>query len=223
MVVFEARNLSVLSKADVMIFENFSFSIDKGQIWMLHGPNGIGKSSFYEALIGIHEIKGGEIILKSKILNKMTPANRVRSGLKYVPQSNALFFDATVIDNLKMIADLLVPYAKRKEAVAKAIELFNLETLLKRKCTELSGGQQRRVELSKIIIGDCDLIIMDEPFAAIDLDTIEKISKVILQIKQEGKSFIITDHNVSAVEKISDFLISLEKNSAKIIKLKDLG
>ena len=216
MVVFEAKKLTILNKAGVKIFSDFSFKVQKGEIWILNGPNGIGKSSFYESLIGIQEIKKGKILLNNEEISSLIPPERVRKGLKYTPQTNALFSQATVLENLKMISELLEKKDQRNSKIQKAIELFSLKAIENKKAGALSGGQKRRVELSKIIIGKNDLIIMDEPFAAIDEKTTEKVSKVLLKLKEEGKSFIITDHNLSATEKIADKVIDLDGKTAVI-------
>lgn len=219
-IVFSAKHLNIFTKAGFTIFTDFSFDVHPGEVWCLEGPNGIGKSSFYEALIGLHSLSGGQIFLNGTCLNDLRPAERVRIGLKYVSQNNALFFHATVLENLMICAESLLPRSLRTQAIQKAIELFFLQDLLHKKAGELSGGQKRRVELSKIVIGEADLIMMDEPFAAIDENTIQKISKVILLLKHERKSFLVTDHHIEEARGISDYLISLGGEQAKIEKLK---
>lgn len=219
MVVFEGKNLHLLAKSGFLIFSDFSFSLQKGEICLLLGPNGIGKSSFYESIIGLHSVEKGEFFLNNFSINSLKPSERVRAGIKYISQSTALFDHATVLDNLEIAAEYLLPKKERKEAIDNAIETFFLKKIKNKKTKNLSGGQKRRVDLAKILIGKADLIIMDEPFAAIDQGMIDKISNIILSLKEQGKSFIITDHNIDAIKKIGDFAITVGDGKTSIQKM----
>lgn len=209
MAIFECKNLKVLNKALKPIFYDFSFSIAKSEIWMVAGPNGIGKSSLWETLIGINYPQGGKIFLDNQEITNLTPADRVRMGMKYIAQNNALFDDISVFDNLMIIAQSLLKSSERKHALEKAIELFDLSALIDKTPKNLSGGQKRRVELSKIVIGKALLILLDEPFAAIDEEYTEKMLNTFSIIKQDGPSFLINDHNTQAVRSISNYCIHL--------------
>lgn len=209
MIIFEGKNLSVLNKANKMIFKNFSFAIEEKTIWMAMGPNGIGKSSLWEALIGIRKFETGEIFLSKVDITKMIPAQRVRLGLKYIAQNNALFDDLSVFDNLLIIAQSLLPKHEQMEAIEEAIETFDLKNLIKNKANNLSGGQRRRIELAKIMIGPAKLILLDEPFAAIDEEYTQKIANIFKSLTKRGMSFLINDHNTQIVRTISNYAINL--------------
>lgn len=212
MVVFEVINLSVKNKANNFIFDNFSFQIQDKEIWMVTGPNGVGKSSLYEAFIGLRNVEKGRILLNNKNITKMLPSQRVRLGLKYIAQQNALFESVSILENLEIISQSLVPRSERKYALEKAIEMFELQDFLKRTPLELSGGQKRRVELSKIVIGPAFLVLLDEPFAAIDSERIENLCDIFKILTKEGMSFFINDHSQKSLKKISDFCINLGPN-----------
>lgn len=219
MAVFEARHITVYNKSEKLICSNFSFGISCGEIWMLLGPNGIGKSSFYEALIGIRKIAEGEIWLRDINITHISPNERVRLGLKYIAQQNALFDWLTILDNLKIIAQSLLSNEARKSAIDEAIQLFELEQFLYKTPAQLSGGQKRRVELSKILIGPAKIIIMDEPFAAIDDHRIAKLCEIFKGIAQKnGTAFLLNDHNQRLLMETADF--SLDLNGMKITNLK---
>lgn len=209
MAIFECKNLKVFNKAMKPIFYDFSFKIEKSEIWMVSGPNGIGKSSLWETLIGINCPAQGKILLNNKDIISMQPADRVRLGMKYIAQNNALFEDISVFDNLMIIAESLLKSSERNSAIENAIELFDLGALIKKNPKNLSGGQKRRVELSKIVIGKSLIILLDEPFAAIDEEYTEKMLQTFSIIQKEGPSFLINDHNTQAVKSIANYSINL--------------
>ena len=223
MVIFEGKNLSILNKAGKLILNNFSFAINAGEIWMAVGPNGIGKSSLWETLIGIGRLEKGQLLLADKEITHLIPSERVRLGMSYIAQNCALFDDISVENNLKMVAESLLPASEHKQAVEKAIRVFWLESLAKKRPNQLSGGQRRRVELAKIIIGKAKLVLMDEPFAAVDEEYTEKTTAIFVNMKKNGVSFLVNDHNNAAVRKISDYCIHLgqtgHKNAVSIEKI----
>jgi len=213
--VFEARNLSVLNKANRRIFADFSFKVGAHEIWMVEGPNGIGKSSLYEAIVGIGPIENGQIFVDGKEITKLRPEQRVRAGIKYIPQNNALFDDISVKNNLLIFAQSLLPKNQQNTAIDEAIELFELKDFVKKKPSELSGGMKRSVELSKIVIGPAFFIMMDEPFAAIDEIKIEKLTKLFRKIATQKRcSFFINDHRLEEIYNLSDFCIHLGQSTS---------
>lgn len=221
--MFKAVDLNVLNKGGKLIFNApISFEIKESEIWMLKGTNGIGKSSLYEAFIGLRPINTGSIYLNNILLNDKKSENRVALGLKYVPQVNALFDDISVFNNLKIFSEFLVPANERSFIIEKAIDLFKLKEFVYQTPNHLSGGQKRMVELSKIIFGKCFLILMDEPFAAIDEDKVDYISEIFNNLKNEEQiSFFINDHNTKAVEKIASYCLNITQSSSKIKNLCD--
>jgi lipopolysaccharide export system ATP-binding protein len=221
--IFEGQNLTITNKASELIFDNFSFQINEGEIWMVAGPNGIGKSSLYEALIGLRPMQEGKIYLDHHDITNLYPEDKVRLGMKYIAQSNALFEDASILENLKIFAYSLVEKTKRKQAIENAIELFDLRSLLNRKISQLSGGQKRRVELSKIVIGPAHFIMLDEPFAAIDHARIENICKVFQEIAAKGSAFFINDHTQEPLRKIASFCINLGHGPKKEVLIEKLN
>lgn len=220
--MFEARNLNILNKANNLVFSyNLSFSIQSSEIWRFRGPNGIGKSSLYESLIGLRPIFEGEIYLDSVSLNNLSSTQRINLGLKYTPQKNAFFNDLSVFQNLSIFANYLTSNsANHNDILDNAIETFQLNEFVHKIPSQLSGGQQRLSELSKIMIGPCKLALIDEPFAALDSNTIQHVCNIFLQLKEQGLSFFINDHNLKALESIADYDLALTKSTVKIASLK---
>lgn len=220
MTIFKASHLHILNKAQKKIMEDFSFEIQEKEIWMVIGPNGIGKSSLWETFIGIMPMNGGEILLSEKNISTLEPNERVRLGLKYIAQSNSLFDDLSVLDNLKIVAESLVDTKQeRQQQIEKAITLFELEPIVYKKVRMLSGGQKRRAELAKIVIGPALLIMLDEPFAALDEEMTAKLAQVFKKIAQEENlAFLINDHNIPALRKIATHCISLGLNGTTVIE-----
>jgi lipopolysaccharide export system ATP-binding protein len=223
MKIFEAKNLTVLNKANNIIFKNFSFEISNHSIWMATGPNGIGKSSLWEALIGIRKFESGSIFLNNTNITNVIACERVRLGMKYISQANALFDDLSVLDNLIIVADSLLPKNERKQAIEQALEAFDLTKLIKQKANNLSGGQRRRVELSKIMIGRAYLVLLDEPFAAIDEEYTYKIAHIFKTLSKQGISFLINDHNTQMVRTIANYCIhlSLSQSNLQVEKIQN--
>lgn len=220
--MLEARNLNILNKANNLVFANpISFIVQSSEIWRFRGPNGIGKSSVYESFIGLRQIYQGEIVWESKItLNELSPSKRIALGIKYTPQKNAFFSDLTILENLKIVTDYLTPSDQNKEEILNhAITTFKLTEFINKLPTQLSGGQVRLSELSKLMIGPAKLALVDEPFAALDINTIEKVCEIFLHLKECGTSFFLNDHNLKAVESIADFDLALTKNTVKIIPI----
>ncbi len=208
--IFEGRNLTIHNKSNRLIFEKFSFSINAHEIWMVQGPNGIGKTSLYESLMGIGPVESGNLLLQGEDITKMKPEERVRHGMRYIPQNNALFDDVSVLDNLTILAQSLLSPRHQKQAIERAIKLFELESFVKKTPSQLSGGMKRRVELSKIVIGPAKLILIDEPFAAIDGERIEFLGQIFKTLAKEGISFFINDHHLESLYQIANFCIHIE-------------
>lgn len=191
---------------------DLSFEVKEGEILGLMGPNGSGKTTTFDLIMGFQEIDAGEIIFRKKFLNKLSTHERVRSGIGRTFQLSRVFQELTTIENL------LVPYCelkgkdmfKRKKAIEllKYLDIYSLKDELG---GNLSYGQQKLVELGRVLITDPITILLDEPAGGINPVLIEKILFYIAKLRrEERKSFIIVEHNLKALENISDRIIVLD-------------
>lgn len=203
--MFRANNFNILNKANKLLFtKNISFEINTNEIWRIIGANGIGKSSLFESLLGIRGIHHGELFFNGHNLNKVEAWKRPSLGMKFILQGNLFFDDLSILENLKIFSEYLLNYDEREDAVHYAIETFNLKHFVNKTPKQLSGGQRRVSELSKMVIGKNDFILLDEPFAAIDLTTVESLIYIFLILKEKGKSFLINDHNIDILTPVVD-------------------
>ena len=195
----EKISIKVVEK---LIIQNVSLVVNKNQIVGLLGPNGAGKTTTFYAIAGIMKINTGKILFQENEIHNLPIHNRANHGLAYLPQEPSLFSDLTVIENLNGISEL----SKQPNlmTVDEIIHTFNLKKIINKKSRELSGGQRRKTEIARTLIGSPKLLLLDEPFSGIDPIAIDEIKDLLSHIKTMGISILITDHNVRETLKICD-------------------
>ena len=195
----EKISIKVVEK---LIIQNVSLVVNKNQIVGLLGPNGAGKTTTFYAIAGIVKINSGKILFQENEIHNLPIHNRANHGLAYLPQEPSLFSDLTVIENLNGISEL----SKQPNlmTVDEIIHTFNLKKIINKKSRELSGGQRRKTEIARTLIGSPKLLLLDEPFSGIDPIAIDEIKDLLSHIKTMGISILITDHNVRETLKICD-------------------
>ncbi|RPG49275.1 MAG: LPS export ABC transporter ATP-binding protein [Gammaproteobacteria bacterium TMED104] len=195
----EKISIKVVEK---LIIQNISLTVNKNQIVGLLGPNGAGKTSTFYAIAGIVKINSGKIIFQENEIHNLPIHKRANHGLAYLPQEPSLFNDLSVIENLNGISEL----SKQPNlmTVDEIIHTFNLKKIINKKGRELSGGQRRKTEIARTLIGNPRLLLLDEPFSGIDPIAVDEIKDLLSHIKTMGISILITDHNVRETLKICD-------------------
>ena len=195
----EKISIKVVEK---LIIQNISLAVNKNQIVGLLGPNGAGKTSTFYAIAGIVKINSGKIIFQENEIHNLPIHKRANHGLAYLPQEPSLFNDLSVIENLNGISEL----SKQPNlmTVDEIIYTFNLKKIINKKGRELSGGQRRKTEIARTLIGNPKLLLLDEPFSGIDPIAVDEIKDLLSHIKTMGISILITDHNVRETLKICD-------------------
>ena len=195
----EKISIKVVEK---LIIQNISLAVKKNQIVGLLGPNGAGKTSTFYAIAGIVKINSGKILFQENEIHNLPIHKRANHGLAYLPQEPSLFSDLSVIENLNGISEL----SKQPNlmTVDDIIHTFNLKKIINKKGRELSGGQRRKTEIARTLIGSPKLLLLDEPFSGIDPIAVDEIKDLLSQIKTMGISILITDHNVRETLKICD-------------------
>ena len=195
----EKISIKVVEK---LIIQNISLAVNKNQIVGLLGPNGAGKTSTFYAIAGIVKINSGKILFQENEIHNLPIHKRANHGLAYLPQEPSLFSDLSVIENLNGISEL----SKQPNlmTVDEIINTFNLKKIINKKGRELSGGQRRKTEIARTLIGSPKLLLLDEPFSGIDPIAVDEIKDLLSHIKTMGISILITDHNVRETLNICD-------------------
>jgi lipopolysaccharide export system ATP-binding protein len=168
-----------------------------GEVIGLLGPNGAGKTTTFYIIVGLIRPEGGRVFLGGQEITHDPMYLRARKGVTYLPQEPSVFRKLTVEENLLAILETLdlSPEERRKRLVT-LLEELRIAPLAKRKAFSLSGGERRRVEISRSLVTSPRFILLDEPFAGIDPLAVVDIQNIISQLKARGIGVVISDHNV---------------------------
>ena len=179
------------------ILDNINFSLNENQILGLLGPNGVGKSSIFNLITGLISPDYGSIKINSQIVNSFPIYQRTKEfKIGYVPQYGGFFRDLTLMENLNAIGEILIKdKPERKERINLLISKFELEAVQDTKAGHLSGGQKKKLVIALSLLGNPKIILMDEPFAALDVMTINILQQIIVNLQSENNiSIILCDH-----------------------------
>ena len=194
--VVEFKNVS-LSYGNRLILDNINFKINRGQIFGMLGPNGVGKSTIFNLITGLVNPRSGLIKINGEEVTDYPiylRTNKFKVG--YVPQYGGFFNDLTLHDNLKAISEIVIENKNfRAERINYLISKFELDNLKDIKGKFLSGGQKRKLVLALALLSDPKVLLLDEPFAALDVLTIKMLQEIIVNLQQENHITIcICDH-----------------------------
>jgi lipopolysaccharide export system ATP-binding protein len=168
-----------------------------GEVIGLLGPNGAGKTTTFYIIVGLIRPEGGEIFLSGEEITHDPMYLRARKGVTYLPQEPSVFRKLTVEENLMAILESLdLTREERQKRLTTLLEDLGISGLAKRKAYSLSGGERRRVEISRSLVTSPRFILFDEPFAGIDPLAVVDIQNIIAQLKSRGIGVVISDHNV---------------------------
>ena len=200
------------------ILDNISFSINEGQILGLLGPNGVGKSTIFNIITGLIKPNKGSISIGSiKVNDYPIYLRTTKFKIGYVPQHGGFFQELTLLENLIAIGEILVPDKKiRNKKINSLINKFDLNSLCDIKASHLSGGQKKRLVIALSLLGNPKILLLDEPFAALDVLTIKMLQKIIVNLQNEHNiSIILCDHQARDLLNCVDSAIVL--SNTKII------
>ena len=186
-----------LSFGNRKILDNVSFKINNGQILGMLGPNGVGKSTIFNLITGLIKPDFGKISFDGTVVNDYPIYLRTtKFKIGYVPQHGGYFHDLTLLENLNAIGEILVPNKKkRNEKIDSLIGKFELESVRDVKASYLSGGQKKKLTVSLALLGNPKILLLDEPFAALDVMTIKMLQTIIVNLQSENNiSIILCDH-----------------------------
>jgi len=179
--------------------------IARGAVVGLFGANGAGKTTSFLMMAGVIKPDSGYIELAGHDVTQWPMYRRARLGLRYLPQEPSIFRGMSVSENLLAVAQVLESSKKmQKIIVEQLLDEFRLTSIAKSKATVLSGGQRRRVEIARALIGNPSFLLLDEPLAGIDPRSIEELALLIRHLAGQNLGILVTDHNVKDMLPIVD-------------------
>ena len=212
------KKISLSFKKNHLILDNVSLDISKGQMIGFLGPNGAGKSTIMNLLTGAVKPNFGDIIINGETVNKYPIYTRTKKfKISLVPQIGGFFSDLTTEDNLNAVGEILIKNSKdRKIKIEELISKFELDAVRKVEAKFLSGGMKRRLVISMSLLGDPEILLMDEPLAALDPQTIQMLQNIIIRLQSEyNLTILITDHQARDLLAVCDKAIIL--SNSKIV------
>jgi len=200
----EAKNLAKTIKK-TQIVHDISLKIQSKEIVGLLGPNGAGKTTSFYMVCGLTDATQGQVFLDGDDVTKLPLSSRAQMGIGYLPQESSIFKDLTVEENLRIAAEALnIPKEVMEPRIEKLLEIFNIEPIRARLGIRLSGGERRRVEIARALVGEPKFLLLDEPFAGVDPIAVIDIQNIIKQLVELDMGILITDHNVRETLGICD-------------------
>ena len=215
--IVELKNLSVFFNKR-QILNNLNLKIKKQEILGMLGPNGVGKSTIFNLITGLKDPNYGEVIIEGINSTKLPIDERfTKFKLGLVPQYGGLIHDLTLLDNLKLVSEIHIKENElREHKISKLITQFEFEALLNIKAKHLSGGQKKKLVIAMALVNDPKILLLDEPFAALDILTIKMLQEIILNLQStEEISIVICDHQARDLLNCVDRAIIL--SNGKII------
>ena len=200
----ETKNLIKKFKERTVV-NNVSIRVDQGKVVGLLGPNGAGKTTTFYMIVGLEKPNSGHVLIDGREVSHMPIHERAEIGLGYLPQEASIFRKLTVEENIMAILETTgLTLEERMDKMNELIAEFHVGHVRKRRGSELSGGERRRVEIARALAKDPSFILLDEPFAGIDPIAVCDIQEMIAHLAQRGIGILITDHNVRETLRIVD-------------------
>jgi lipopolysaccharide export system ATP-binding protein len=198
------------------VVDDVSIEVDSGEIVGLLGPNGAGKTTTFYMIVGMIRPNGGGVYLDGEDITSMPMYRRARTGIGYLPQEPSIFRGLSVEDNLNAILETM-PYSKdeRREILDRLLEELDITHLRKSMGYQLSGGERRRVEITRSLVTRPKFMLLDEPFAGIDPIAVQDLQEIVKKLRRNGLGVLITDHNVRDTLSITDRAYIMYEGSIK--------
>lgn len=187
------------------VVNDLSFAVQKGEVVGLLGPNGAGKTTAFYMAIGLLSPDAGRVYFQGEEVTSLPVHKRAKMGMGYLAQEPSIFRALTVEENILCILETLpLSRKERKSELELRLAELHLEPLRKKKALSLSGGERRRLEITRALVTKPSLLLLDEPFANIDPLAVADVKQLIRILREKGISILITDHNAREIFSIVD-------------------
>ncbi len=204
MLLLEIKDLSK-TYGTRQVVNNVSLTVGRSEIVGLLGPNGAGKTTTFYMVMGILAPDQGKIILDRQDLTKLPIHKRSRYGMAYLSQEPSIFRKLSVRENIMAILETLdISLAERRRRLDYLLEELKISHLASSKAYTLSGGERRRLEITRALVTKPSFILLDEPFSGIDPIVVNEAQELIKELKEKGLGILITDHSVRETLSITD-------------------
>jgi lipopolysaccharide export system ATP-binding protein len=202
--LLQTKNL-VKSYAGRRVVDKPNITVGRSEIVGLLGPNGAGKTTTFYMMVGIIQPDEGQIIFDSDDITKKPIHERCHLGMGYLAQEQSIFRKLTVEENIMAILETLdLSPRERKRRLTSLLEELNIAHLAKSKAYTLSGGERRRLEITRALVTNPSFLLLDEPFSGIDPIVVAEAQEIIRDLKARGLGILLTDHNVRETLSITD-------------------
>jgi len=187
------------------VVDRVCLNVQEGEVVGLLGPNGAGKTTTFYMLVGIYSPESGRVVFNGEDISDLPMYMRARRGITYLPQETSIFRKLSVEDNIMAVLETMpISSAERLERLNAHLLDLNISHIAKRKAFLLSGGERRRVEITRALATSPKFILFDEPFTGIDPIAVQDIQQIIMRLKSKGIGVLISDHNVRETLGICD-------------------
>jgi lipopolysaccharide export system ATP-binding protein len=202
--VLEAEHLMKSYRRRAVV-NDVGLRLQQGEIVGLLGPNGAGKTTTFYMIVGLIEPQEGKIIMDGQDITNMPMFKRARLGIGYLSQEPSIFRKLSVEDNIMAILETLpLSKAERHQRLEKLLDELSIKRLRKNKAYSLSGGERRRLEITRALVTDPKFMMLDEPFAGVDPIAVHDIQTIVAGLRHRGIGVLISDHNVEQTLDIVD-------------------
>ncbi len=187
------------------VVDGVSITVHPGEIVGLLGPNGAGKTTTFNMVVGIVRPDEGEVLFEQEAITACPMHERARAGIGYLTQEPSVFRKLTVRENILAILETCdIGTAEQQLRLRSLLDELDLSGLAESKAYQLSGGEKRRLEITRALVTNPKLLLLDEPFAGIDPIAVYEVQKIVRRLKERGLGVLITDHNVRETLKLVD-------------------
>ena len=187
------------------VVNGVNIKVGRGEIVGLLGPNGAGKTTSFYMIVGLVQPTTGTVFFEDANITRQPMFRRARMGMGYLAQEPSIFRRLTVEENIKAILQTMpLSHRQQRERLEYLLDELGIAKVRKQKAFTLSGGERRRLEISRALVTDPSLILLDEPFSGVDPIAVADVQQIVLQLRDRGLGILITDHNVRETLQVVD-------------------
>ena len=187
------------------VVRGVNIQVKAGEVVGLLGPNGAGKTTCFYMIVGLIAATKGRVLFNNEDITSLPMYKRARQGIGYLPQEASVFRKLSVEDNIRAILETMqLSQAEVDQKTQQALESLGLTKVARQKAYTLSGGERRRLEITRALVTNPQFLLMDEPFSGVDPISVQEVQQIILSLKKKNIGVLITDHNVRETLRVVD-------------------